>query len=75
MMNNKGAAREMAIDDAKQKAEALAAQLGVTLGKITGFSENTSGYPVPMYEYRGYGVGGGERRMFNRRKRDYSYCE
>jgi uncharacterized protein YggE len=53
-------ARKMAIDDAKKKAEVLASQLGVRLIKITGFSDNTVGYPVPMYDaYKGYGVGGG----------------
>ena len=55
----KDQARKLAIEDAKTKAEKLAAQLGVKLVKITGFSENTSGYPVPMYEYKGYGIGGG----------------
>jgi hypothetical protein len=52
-------ARKMAIDDAKKKAEILASQLGVRLIKITGFSDNTVGYPVPMYDAKGYGVGGG----------------
>lgn len=40
-------ARKIAIDDAKVKAQVLAKDLGVRLGKITSFSE--SGYnPVPM---------------------------
>lgn len=38
-------ARGKAIDDARQKAEALAKQLGVSLVRIVGFSENGN-YPV-----------------------------
>lgn len=54
-------ARENAIKDAKEKADALENQLGIRLGKIVNFSEDTGGYPVPMYEssYKGMGVGGG----------------
>jgi uncharacterized protein len=52
-------ARKIAIDDAKKKAEKLASQLGVKLIKITGFSDNTVGYPVPMYDAKAYGLGGG----------------
>lgn len=51
-------AREIAIKDAKAKAEKLASQLGIRLGKIVGFSENTNGYPVSAYK-EGYGMGGG----------------
>lgn len=40
-------ARKKAIDDAKAKAEVLAKDLGVSLGKITSFSENGN-YPI-MY--------------------------
>jgi uncharacterized protein len=40
-------AREKAIADAKQKAEVLAKDLGVSLGKITSFSDNGN-YSVPM---------------------------
>lgn len=40
--------REKAIADAKSKADELAAQLGVTLVRVVGFSENTGGYPI-MY--------------------------
>jgi uncharacterized protein YggE len=42
-------ARQKAIDDAKGKAEALAKSLGVSIVRITGFSENGGGGPVPMY--------------------------
>ncbi len=42
-------ARDMAIIDAKAKAEVLAKSLGVSIVRIVGFSENSGGYPVPMY--------------------------
>ena len=56
-------ARQKAIDNAKKKAEELEDQVGIELGRIINFSENTGGYPVPMYydaikEGRG-GMGGG----------------
>lgn len=40
-------ARKLAIDDAKMKAQKLAKDLGVRLGKITSFSESGNN-PVPM---------------------------
>jgi len=40
-------ARKLAIDEAKAKAEKLASDLGVRLGKVTSFSEGNN-YPVPM---------------------------
>ncbi len=43
----KATARKKAIDDAKAKAETLAQDLGVTLGKITSFTEGGN-YPI-MY--------------------------
>ncbi len=52
-------AREEAIQDAKAKAAVLQKQLGVRLGKIVNFVENTSGYPTPMYVDGRGGVGGG----------------
>lgn len=39
-------ARGKAIDDAHQKAAALARQLGVSLGGVVSFSENSGGFPV-----------------------------
>src|SRR3989344_5190903 len=42
-------ARKKAIDDAKKKADELEDQLGIDLGKIVNFSENTGGYPIPIY--------------------------
>lgn len=47
-------AREEAIADAKEKADVLAKQLGVSLVRVTAFYESTGGYPVPM----AYGMGG-----------------
>lgn len=41
------AARAAAIADAKQQAQTLAKQLGVSLGRITSFSEGSGGYPYP----------------------------
>ncbi len=45
----RGVAREAAIENAKAKADALAEQLGVRLGKVVSFYENT--YPQPYYGY------------------------
>jgi uncharacterized protein len=45
----KDQARSKAIIDAKAKAEVLAKELGVKLGKVVSFSENSGGY-YPMYE-------------------------
>ncbi len=47
----KAAARKNAIEDAKRKAETLARDLGVSLGKIVSFSE--SGGYYPMYYSKG----------------------
>ena len=52
-------ARELAINDAKDKANALKSQLGIKLGRIVNFSEGVMGYPVPMYETSMLGKGGG----------------
>lgn len=55
-------ARSLALQKAKQKAEELAKEAGLRLGKIVSISESTgSGYPVPyMVEGRGMGGGGAE---------------
>lgn len=42
-------ARAKAIADAKKKARDLEKQLGVDLGKIVNFTENSGGYMSPMY--------------------------
>lgn len=48
-------AREMAIEEARGKAEELASQLGVKLVRVVGFYEDSYGYPTP---YMAYGRGG-----------------
>jgi len=58
----KAEARAKAIADAKQKANELQSQVGISLGKIVNFSENTGGYPGPVYfdaQAKGMGGGGG----------------
>ena len=50
-------ARDKAIAKAKEKAEALADSLGVTIVRVVGFSENGSYPPMPY----AYGMGGAER--------------
>lgn len=55
-------ARQKAIVNARQKAQDLAKSLGVTLGKITSFSESVAdgSMPVPMYSANeALGMGGG----------------
>lgn len=42
-------AREKAINDAKEKADALESQLGIRLGRIINFSESGNGYVPPYY--------------------------
>ncbi len=51
----KGQAREQALKKAKEKAQALATQAGVTLGKVTNFSEDN--YNFPTYYARDYAMG------------------
>ncbi len=54
-------AREMAIKDAKAKAASLKSQLGISLGRIVNFMEDTGGVP-PIYYAKsmsGAGIGGG----------------
>src|SRR3989344_3451175 len=58
----KAEARAKAIADAKKKANELKSQVGISLGKIVNFSENTGGYPGPVYfdaQVKGMGGGGG----------------
>jgi uncharacterized protein len=42
-------ARSKAVDDAHTKAVQMAKDLGARLGKIVSISDQTSGYPMPMY--------------------------
>ncbi|MSR76085.1 MAG: DUF541 domain-containing protein [Candidatus Ryanbacteria bacterium] len=55
-------AREAAITKARAEAKVLAGNLGVRLGKLTGFSENGGGMP-PMYYAREMGLGGDTKSM------------
>ncbi|MEK7160749.1 MAG: SIMPL domain-containing protein [Patescibacteria group bacterium] len=55
----KAEARSKAIKNAKEKAEALARELGVALGQITSFSENSYGDAVSYMAKEAYGLGGG----------------
>ncbi len=50
-------ARKLAIADAKKKAQELAAEAGLNLGKVVSISESNSGYPVPMPYALGMGGG------------------
>ena len=52
-------ARKKAIDNAKEKAEVLANDLGVKLGRIISFSESVSQPPIPYYFAEKLDVGGG----------------
>ena len=59
--NLKQQARELAIKNAKEKAEALAKIAGVNLGRIISFSEysdNSGPIPYDSYALKGVGVGG-----------------
>lgn len=51
-------ARKIAIDDAKKKAKNLASELGIKLIKLTGYNDDSSYYPVPVYREE-LGIGGG----------------
>ncbi|MFA4890380.1 MAG: SIMPL domain-containing protein [Candidatus Paceibacterota bacterium] len=56
----KRAARQAAINEAKQKADDLVKDLGVSLGRLVSFSESFGGIPVPIYGMmKAEGVGGG----------------
>ncbi len=58
----KDEAREKAIADAKEKAEKLEKQIGIRLGRIVNFDENTGGYPLLFYAKSmeaADGIGGG----------------
>ena len=52
-------ARQEAFDKAREKAEEMAKQAGVKIGKVVSFSESSSGYQPPIYFERSMGIGGG----------------
>jgi uncharacterized protein YggE len=51
----KDEARAKAIENARMKAKQLARELGVRLGSVSSFSENTGGYPMYYAEKAGMG--------------------
>lgn len=53
----KAEARKKAIEDAEKKAKKLARDLGVRLGRVSGFSESGAGFPVFAQSLKG-GFGG-----------------
>lgn len=53
-------AREKAIADAKQKANVLEGELGISLGRIVNFTEGSQGVPGPVFmKADSMGMGGG----------------
>jgi uncharacterized protein YggE len=63
----KAKARAMAIEKAKVKAQALASELGMSLGRMTGFSEDGGygGMPMPMMAKANYDMGGAMEAVQN----------
>lgn len=55
----KADARKLAIDEAKKKAREISKQLGIDLGDIINFSEDSIGSPRPLYYDKAIGMGGG----------------
>ncbi len=56
--NLKQEARKQAINKAKQKAQELADQAGLKLGKVVNISDNSTSYPTPLPYALGMGGGG-----------------
>ena len=52
-------ARKLAIEDGKKNADKLASELGIKLLKLSGYSDDSSYYPMPLYKGEFGGVGGG----------------
>lgn len=52
-------ARVLALDDARQRAEQIAQELGVTLGEVQRAVEISGGWVQPFFETAGLGIGGG----------------
>ncbi len=55
----KDEARAKAIEKARAKAKVLARELHVRLGDVVSFSENSGGYPMPMYKSMDMAVASG----------------
>lgn len=52
-------ARLGALQNAREKAEAIAAELGVELGEVQSVIETSGGSPMPVFESAAMGLGGG----------------
>jgi uncharacterized protein YggE len=52
-------ARVLALEDARQRAEQIAQELGVTLGEVQRAVEISGGWVQPFFESAMYGIGGG----------------
>jgi len=52
-------ARVLALEDARQRAEQIAQELGVTLGEVQHAVEVSGGSVMPYFEAAMYGIGGG----------------
>lgn len=52
-------ARVLALEDAQQRAEQIAQELGVTLGEVQRATEISGGWVQPFFESAAYGIGGG----------------
>jgi uncharacterized protein YggE len=52
-------ARVEALDDARQRAEQIAQELGVTLGEVQSAVEISGASVMPLFETAGFGIGGG----------------
>jgi uncharacterized protein len=55
----KAEARKKAIEDARAKAEQLEDDLGLNLGRVVSFSEDTGGFPPPYFGREAIGIGMG----------------
>ncbi len=52
-------ARKAAIADARARAQAMANELGLTLGEVSSASDQSGGMVYPYFVGAGYGIGGG----------------
>lgn len=52
-------ARTAALADARQRAEQVASELGVTLGEVRSVADTSGGAVYPVFQGAGYGIGGG----------------
>ncbi|MBI4836597.1 MAG: SIMPL domain-containing protein [Candidatus Abawacabacteria bacterium] len=69
----KSQAREKAFNKAKEKAQTLARQAGVRLGKVINFSDDQGGYYPPMPYYGNEMGGGGYDKNYDASATDRSF--